>query len=164
MNWGLPHKARSVIAAALIASALGLSVVSRSVGPPSPNPFVPPTLRVDVNTAPADVLDALPHVGPALAQRLIAARDFGPIRSESDLVGRVRGLGPSTIAQIAPFLVFGQSEPPGAVVREPSIGLGPSAPGVRVVSRRKASGPKKEPRVAPEESSLALTLLPAELR
>ena len=53
--------------------------------------------RVDVNTADAPELERLPHIGPALAERIIAYRDaHGPFLTMEDLL-RVRGLGTATL-------------------------------------------------------------------
>src|SRR5258708_39272281 len=62
-------------------------------GPESP-PALP--LRVDVNTAPPGVLEALPRIGPALAGRIIEAREERLFVSADDLDRRVRGIGPAT--------------------------------------------------------------------
>ena len=61
-------------------------------------------LLVDPNTAPASVLEALPHVGPSLARRLIEQREIRPFESIEELRLRVRGLGPATMARLAPHL------------------------------------------------------------
>ncbi|HEX7118245.1 MAG TPA: helix-hairpin-helix domain-containing protein [Longimicrobiales bacterium] len=86
-----------------------------------------PGERIDPNVAPEAELDRLPGVGPALARRIIAARQAGgPFRSIEDLA-RVRGIGESTLHRLAPHLRFAAK---GAVVR----GAGarevfPTAPG-----------------------------------
>jgi len=60
----------------------------------------------NVNTAPASEISLLPGIGPALAQRIVLDRETnGPFESLDDL-GRVRGIGPKTIIQIKPLVVF----------------------------------------------------------
>jgi competence protein ComEA len=55
---------------------------------------------VNVNTATAEQLDALPGIGPATAAAIIADRAAnGPFRSVDDL-GRVRGIGDAKLEQL----------------------------------------------------------------
>lgn len=55
---------------------------------------------VDVNRAGAGELEALPGIGPVLAQRIVADREErGPFASVDDLQ-RVRGIGPSLLADL----------------------------------------------------------------
>jgi competence protein ComEA len=63
-------------------------------------------LVVNVNTAPAAVLDALPRLGPALAGRIVAGREERPFHSLGDLDARVKGIGPATVAALRPHLRF----------------------------------------------------------
>ena len=65
---------------------------------------------VDPNTAPPAVLGALPHLGPAMVKRIIAAREKSPLRSLDDLDTRVRGIGPATVESLSPFLQFEPQE------------------------------------------------------
>jgi competence protein ComEA len=105
--WPWPVGARSVLAGGLIVAAMGLALLRRSDHPKSGDAFtVAPTLVVDANTAPARVLTALPHVGPTLVRAWVAARADRPFTSPEDAQSRVRGLGPATLAQIAPYLRF----------------------------------------------------------
>lgn len=61
---------------------------------------------VDVNRASATELALLPGVGPRLAAALIEARAAkGPFRAASALRA-VRGVGPKTLAKLAPMLCF----------------------------------------------------------
>ena len=63
-----------------------------------------PGERIDPNTASEEELDRLPGVGPALARRIVEARETGgPFRSVDDL-SRVRGIGPSALRRLAPHL------------------------------------------------------------
>jgi competence protein ComEA len=55
---------------------------------------------VDINSADAALLDTLPGVGPATAQKIIADREAnGPFASTEDL-GRVSGIGPKRLDQL----------------------------------------------------------------
>lgn len=57
---------------------------------------------VNINTASASELDALPHVGPATAQKIIDYRtQHGAFKSVDDLIN-VPGIGPKTLDDIKP--------------------------------------------------------------
>jgi competence protein ComEA len=59
-----------------------------------------PAGPVDLNTADAAALDALPGIGPVLAARIVADRDAnGPFTTVADL-DRVPGVGPATVAEL----------------------------------------------------------------
>ena len=58
------------------------------------------TSVVNINTASAIELEALPHVGPALAQRIVDYRSqHGPFAAAEDIM-QVSGIGPSIFAAI----------------------------------------------------------------
>ena len=62
--------------------------------------------RVNINTATAGELQALPGIGATLAQRILEERaSGGPFSSAQDL-RRVRGVGPKTIEKLAPLIRF----------------------------------------------------------
>ncbi|HLL84959.1 MAG TPA: helix-hairpin-helix domain-containing protein, partial [Longimicrobium sp.] len=62
--------------------------------------------RLDPNTAPADELQRLPRVGPALAERIVAWRaSHGPFRSLAG-IDSVPGIGPALLAGISPHLAL----------------------------------------------------------
>ncbi|MEX0587524.1 MAG: ComEA family DNA-binding protein [Patescibacteria group bacterium] len=55
---------------------------------------------ININTASAVELEALPRIGPALAQRIVDYRkDNGPFKTTADIED-VSGIGPSIYAQI----------------------------------------------------------------
>jgi competence protein ComEA len=59
-----------------------------------------PSGPININTATAAELDALPGVGPTTAAAIVQDRAaHGPFRSVDDL-GRVRGIGPAKLAQL----------------------------------------------------------------
>jgi competence protein ComEA len=61
-------------------------------------------VRMNLNTADAALLQRLPRIGPALAGRIIAYRqEVGPFRRVEDVVN-VKGIGPKTLEEIAPWL------------------------------------------------------------
>lgn len=60
--------------------------------------------KVSINTADAGALDALPGIGPVLAQRIIDWRTTnGPFPSV-DALGDVPGIGPSLLAKVKPLV------------------------------------------------------------
>ncbi|MGH7389562.1 MAG: ComEA family DNA-binding protein [Candidatus Rokuibacteriota bacterium] len=73
---------------------------------------------LDLNRATADDLARLPGVGPALAARIIAARQAGGFDSVDDLT-RVRGLGRGRIERLRPLLSVAES--PDAATESPDI-------------------------------------------
>jgi competence ComEA-like helix-hairpin-helix protein len=65
----------------------------------------PQSGRIDLNRSSARELDALPGIGPVLADRIVAYRQLhGPFRTREDLLG-VRGIGPRLYARISPLVV-----------------------------------------------------------
>lgn len=62
-----------------------------------------PGERLDPNTAPAVELERLPGVGPATAGAILRHRGARPFRRRRDLLS-VRGIGPATLAKIAPHV------------------------------------------------------------
>ena len=93
-EWTVPPPA-----ARALASPQATSEVSRGVAPPAPTPA-----RLDLNTATASQLDALPGIGPVLAQRIVAHRlEHGPFRSVDELLS-VHGIGPRLLERLRPAL------------------------------------------------------------
>jgi competence protein ComEA len=67
-------------------------------------------LRLDPNRADAAALEALPQLGPARAQALVAARRQQVFCGPLDLE-RVSGIGPRVRAAVAPWLDFAGAGP-----------------------------------------------------
>ncbi len=81
--------------------------------PPTPRPTVvvtraatatPASTLVNINTATAAELEMLPHIGPAMAQRIIAYREaYGPFARIED-IQNVEGIGETRYEELAPFI------------------------------------------------------------
>lgn len=85
-------------------SAVLIGVLALRNPPLGHSPSDPPGLKttIDINSADAAQLNALPNIGPALAQRIIDDRQtYGPFDSLDDL-DRVPGIGPRTIDSLRP--------------------------------------------------------------
>jgi len=64
-----------------------------------------PTAPLDLNSASAEQLDALPGIGPATAAKIVAYRQaHGPFRSVDGL-DAVPGIGPSRIEQLKGLVI-----------------------------------------------------------
>jgi competence protein ComEA len=75
-------------------------------GPAGPAPPSGPTpsTPVNLNTADLAALDALPGIGPVLADRIVAWRtEFGPFVAVEELL-EVSGIGPSVLADLRPLV------------------------------------------------------------
>jgi competence protein ComEA len=65
---------------------------------------LPNAILVNINTATAAELEMLPHIGPTMAQRIIAYREaHGPFARIEDLQ-EVEGIGPRRYADLAPLI------------------------------------------------------------
>ena len=69
--------------------------------------------RVDLNTATAAELEALPGIGPRTAELIIEYREEqGPFTKVEDLMN-IRGIGERTFLRLRPLIHAGDDEPAG---------------------------------------------------
>ena len=90
---------------------LTLALLGRGATLADPPPAIGPRSHdlldaLDPNTATAEELAILPGIGPGKAAAIVAYRQ-GNAFAELDDLQRVRGIGPSTVAKLRPYLVFG---------------------------------------------------------
>lgn len=64
-----------------------------------------PASPINLNTASARELEALPGVGPAIANRIVAARKESRFNGLNDL-DRVKGIGPKKLEEMRPYAAF----------------------------------------------------------
>jgi len=82
-----------------VAAAAGGGATAASGGGASPS------APLDLNTATADELDALPGIGPVTAQKIIAYRTaHGPFHAVDELQG-VSGIGPAKMAELKGLVI-----------------------------------------------------------
>jgi competence protein ComEA len=80
----------------------------RAVKLPSAPTGEPPPGPLDLNRAGPEELVRLPGVGPALAARIVAAREAGGRFASVDDLAQVRGLGRAEIDRLRPLVVVGE--------------------------------------------------------
>ena len=61
---------------------------------------------VDVDVADAVALEALPGIGPALAERIVAERVTGGAFGSLEALAQVRGVGPKLLARLSSHVTF----------------------------------------------------------
>jgi competence ComEA-like helix-hairpin-helix protein len=124
------QRPRPILADATAVDLEALEEASRAARPP-PRRTLKPGTRLDPNTATAQELEALPGVGPAMAGRIVEAREAGRFSTLDDL-RRVKGIGPGVLAKLEPHVTL----PPGS----PAAAAGAAAPGSsRVESEARGS-------------------------
>lgn len=106
--------------------AVGDSALTRQVTPPKRD--VVPRPLVDLDTASASTIEALPWIGPSLAARIVESRDrCGPFGSMEALT-RVYGIGEGMSRRLAPHVTFSTpSRPMDATRTEACSGPAKSA-------------------------------------
>ena len=107
--------AASLVAAFLLAmngpadaaTAAAAATASPAATAPAPSPAPGDAAgRIDVNAASAAELEALPGIGAAKAQAIIAERDKKPFASVDDLA-RVKGIGERTVEDLRGRVMVG---------------------------------------------------------
>ncbi|MDR3619847.1 MAG: helix-hairpin-helix domain-containing protein [Paludisphaera borealis] len=115
--WPWTIDVRRLLAFATLLSGLAMLAVGRGARSESEGAVRhAPELVVDLNSAPVEVFSALPGIGPKLAAQIVEARRESPFVSLDDLDRRTRGIGPATVARLAPHL---RIEPPQKPVASP---------------------------------------------
>ncbi|WP_396626662.1 ComEA family DNA-binding protein [Luteitalea sp.] len=97
---------RSLLTAALALVVLLAPVVPATALPQDERPNAP-TQVVNVNSATAAQFEALPGIGPSMAQRIVSYREKnGPFKKLEDLMN-VQGIGEKSFLKLRPYLSVG---------------------------------------------------------
>ena len=92
-------------------------------------------LPIDLNRATAEDLDAIPGIGPALAQRIVDYRKaHGPFKQVEDLM-EVSGVGPQNLQKLKPYLGLGNPEAIAPPDWEAAMTTGKSVSGTNLESQ-----------------------------
>lgn len=103
---------RAAAAIALVLSGWASLVAVRTIASAAlPPPAGNLALRTDLNSASAAELEWLPEIGPTLAARIVERRESVGGFSRVEDLDRVAGIGPATIAAVAPYVVIKPPRP-----------------------------------------------------
>jgi competence protein ComEA len=84
--------------------AVGVPAPAGAVAAPGEPPVAGGTSMIDINAATSTELEALPGIGPVLAQRIVQWRvDNGPFTSV-EILGEVSGIGDTLLARLRPLV------------------------------------------------------------
>lgn len=75
-------------------------------GDPTATTGSAPTQKIDLNTATADQLEAIPGIGPVTAQAIVAWREQNGRFTSIDELLEINGIGPAKEADIAPYVTL----------------------------------------------------------
>lgn len=126
----------------LIPLLLGWSGIWPAKSEPVPPLSGPLQFQTDINRAPLSEITLLPGIGTEMGQRIIREREQnGPFRSLEDL-RRVPGIGPKTLEQLEPLVIFLLDEVPWTHSLEESSHFSP--PDSTRPSRYRAMLPEAE--------------------
>jgi competence ComEA-like helix-hairpin-helix protein len=97
-----------------ITALLALILLAAAAAPPAAaaTPQAPPSAeKLNINSASADQLTALPGIGPSYAQRIVEYREKnGPFHRVEDILN-VRGIGEKTFEKIRDRITIGAAPP-----------------------------------------------------
>ena len=97
----------SMLALLLALSNPATPVTSPTVRDPQEARPAAPAQSVNVNTATVAQFEALPGIGPSMAQRIVAYRDKnGPFKKLEDLMN-IQGIGEKSFLKLRPLLTMG---------------------------------------------------------
>ncbi len=123
---------------------------------PPPNPVPAEPDKININTATATELQRLDGIGPRKAQVILEDRATrGPFQTVDDL-DRVKGIGPSTLEKLRPYITTGATPtppPPAPGTADPI--LAGAAPGIPLVQPGATPPPSAAGAVPPAVSLVA---------
>ncbi len=115
------RRAVAAMIALLVVGHLGFNVGAMARGGPAVGLAPDLRLKLDPNTASAEELALLPHIGPQLAQNVVAYRAAAarqPAFRTADDLDAVPRIGPMTVAALRPHLLFADGSTPQEKPRE----------------------------------------------
>lgn len=103
------HQARAALVAAILVLLAGTALASAQAQAPSKTPAV---AVLNINTATADQLDALPGIGAKMAARIVEYRQKnGAFKKVEDLMN-IRGIGEKNFLKLKPLITVGAKAAP----------------------------------------------------